>query len=1210
MNQRRFHAWGKRAAAWLLSLGMLCSLTAPTLAAQAPAEQETEGYALTVTPSTAAPSAGDTVTLSAAVTSDGTPVTDLASAGLQLWWWTDVWNDHTDGLNDAVYSNYDDNSGNALSADVTLPSQGSYYIVAELKQGDTSLGKAVTTFNTADTAAEEPAVGYQISVTPSTAAPSAGDTVTLTAAVTSDGTPVTDLASAGLQLWWWTDVWNDHTDGLNDAVYSNYDDNSGNALSADVTLPSQGTYYIVAELKQGDTSLGKAVTTFNTADTAAEEPAVGYQISVTPSTTAPYTGDKVTLTAAVTLDGAAVDLTAQGLDLWFWADAWGEGHSDGLTDCTVHDQTGKVLENTVTLPSLGTYYMAVQLKNGDEELAVTFVTLTTQEDTAIEDAEIDVEKIPGLDKDFIMGWDISSAPSLFASGVTFQDYAGNTLSDLTSFCKFIKDCGITHVRVRIWNDPYDTNGNGYGGGNNDVATAVEIAQACQAAGLKLLVNFHCSDFWADPGKQQAPKAWANHSLDQKKTDVYDFITDALAKIQETGAEIAMVQVGNETNNAFAGESGINYADMCALFSAGSKAVRDTVPTAQVVIHVTNPEKSTMTTWAKRLADNHVDYDVLATSYYPYWHGTFENLKSQLEAVRIQYGKQVLVAETSYAFTLNDTDGHENTVAKGSNDSSTSYPFTPQGQADFLRDLMAVVSRAGGLGVYYWEPAWITVGDTTGLEGDAYNQQVSANKALWEQHGSGWASSYASEYDPKDAGQWYGGSAVDNQAFFYANGAPVDSLHVWQYVRTGAVSNQVSVSEVTALQQSVEANGTYTLPDTVLVKYNKGNVEESVVWNQADIQAIDLSKAGTYVVHGTVTLSLEVTTGDYQGQTTAETTFTLTVKAPNLITNPDVAGVERGDLFTVEGAGVTIPSTEDVLQGTYSLHWYSPSALTASVTANDPITLQPGTYTFQCAAMGESGETITLGILDAAAKTPLFTGEGTKAAGWTTVLEECVTPCVTFTLTEATQILLSIQIDMQDGGWGSVDSLYLYQHQTPAAENSFQDISADSFFYTPVLWAVQQGITYGTSETTFTPSASCTRAQMIAFLWRYAGAPKPTATDMPFTDVHPDSFYYDAVLWATEQGITWGTSATTFGPNEPCSRAQAVTFLYRLAQRPAPGISQTPFTDVGQGSFYSDAVLWAAEQGITCGTSATTFSPDNVCSRAQAVTLLYRCAANH
>lgn len=161
---------------------------------------------------------------------------------------------------------------------------------------------------------------------------------------------------------------------------------------------------------------------------------------------------------------------------------------------------------------------------------------------------------------------------------------------------------------------------------------------------------------------------------------------------------------------------------------------------------------------KNLQDNNVDYDILATSYYPYWHGTLDNLKQQFETVKNTYCKDVMVAETSYAYTLEDSDGHANTVRVGNNDNGadTTEPFTEQGQATAIRNLINTVNEAGGLGVYYWEPAWLTVGNTKGLTGDAYDAQVKENQEKWEKYGSGWASSYANEYDSKDAGN---GTAV-------------------------------------------------------------------------------------------------------------------------------------------------------------------------------------------------------------------------------------------------------------------------------------------------------------------------------------------------------------------------------------------------------------------------------------------------------------------
>ena len=169
--------------------------------------------------------------------------------------------------------------------------------------------------------------------------------------------------------------------------------------------------------------------------------------------------------------------------------------------------------------------------------------------------------------------------------------------------------------------------------------------------------------------------------------------------------------------------------------------------------------------------------------------------------------------------------------------------------------------------------------------------------------------------------------------------------------------------------------------------------------------------------------------------------------------------------------------------------------------------------------------------------------------------------------------------------------------------TFTDVPEGAYYYDAVYWAVENGVTNGTSASTFSPNASCTRAQMVTFLWRAAGSPEPESTVNPFTDVSASAYYYDAVLWAVEQGITNGTSATTFGPDATVTRGQTVTFLWRYDGSTA--VSGTGFDDVAADAYYAGAVAWAAGEGITSGTSATTFSPDNDCTRGQIVTFLYR-----
>jgi arabinogalactan endo-1,4-beta-galactosidase len=234
----------------------------------------------------------------------------------------------------------------------------------------------------------------------------------------------------------------------------------------------------------------------------------------------------------------------------------------------------------------------------------------------------------------------------------------------------------------------------------------------------------------------------------------------------------MVQVGNETNGFMCGEK--KWENIAALMSAGSKAVREVCPDALVVLHFSNPELANRYAgYAYELNRFNVDYDVFASSYYPFWHGSFENLITELDKVTSNYNKKVVIAETSYAYTPDDTDFHGNTVSAQM--AAKDYPLTIQGQADLVRDVIATAAKIENcIGVFYWEGTWIAAG------GKSYEE----NRVLWEKNGSGWASSYVAEYDPDDAGKWYGGCAVDNQAMFDKNGKALESLKVFALVRNG------------------------------------------------------------------------------------------------------------------------------------------------------------------------------------------------------------------------------------------------------------------------------------------------------------------------------------------------------------------------------------------------------------------------------------------
>ena len=380
-----------------------------------------------------------------------------------------------------------------------------------------------------------------------------------------------------------------------------------------------------------------------------------------------------------------------------------------------------------------------------------------------------VKRVENIPDGFIFGMDASCVPSLEAGGVKYYDHEGAE----RDVYAILAENGINYIRVRVWNDPFDENGKGYGGGNCDIDNAVEIGKRATENGMKLLVNFHYSDFWADPAKQMVPKAWLGMSIEEKTDALYNYTKDSLYSLIAADVDVGMVQIGNETNGAMCGES--DWENIASLMSAGSRAVREVCPEALVAVHFTNPERVGSYAYYSESLDKYgVDYDVFASSYYPFWHGTLENLSGELGGVAKKYGKMVMIAETSYAYTPSDTDFYGNTVG-GAGTTIKGYPFSVQGQADLVRDVIAAaVSIENCIGVFYWEGTWIAAG------GNSYEE----NLALWEKHGSGWASSYAAEYDPEDAGKWYGGCAVDNQAFFDKNGKALESLKVFILVREG------------------------------------------------------------------------------------------------------------------------------------------------------------------------------------------------------------------------------------------------------------------------------------------------------------------------------------------------------------------------------------------------------------------------------------------
>lgn len=476
------------------------------------------------------------------------------------------------------------------------------------------------------------------------------------------------------------------------------------------------------------------------------------------------------------------------------------------------------------------------------------VTRTTEEPAEAEEewSDVFVEPVAGISDDFIRGMDASAVLSVEKSGAKYYGYDGKEQDVFET----LAESGVNYIRLRVWNDPYDENGNGYGGGDNDVATAIELGKRATQYGMKVNIDFHYSDFWADPKRQHAPKAWEGMSADEKADALYDFTKESLTQILDAGVDVGMVQVGNEINNGMSGETDVPA--VMGLLSAGSRAVREIADSygkdIQIVLHYTNIEDNEeVDTMAANLKEYGVDYDIFGLSYYPFWDGTNENMQNVAKNIMDRYGKKVVIAETSYCYTEKDGDGFGNSF-DGIEDAVDGYAPTVQSQATMIRDICAAANEVGVLGVFYWEGTWIPVGSAD-----------QDNSALWEKYGSGWASSYSAEYDPDDAGLYYGGCSWDNQAMFDFTGHPLPSLNVFRYLKDGHTV-PLAVDFIPQTTVSCDVGEALTLPETVEVVYNdrSANTQVPVSWDASQAAAIDTQKAGTYTVDGTLSDGTAVT----------------------------------------------------------------------------------------------------------------------------------------------------------------------------------------------------------------------------------------------------------------------------------------------------------------------------------------------------------------
>lgn len=363
---------------------------------------------------------------------------------------------------------------------------------------------------------------------------------------------------------------------------------------------------------------------------------------------------------------------------------------------------------------------------------------------------------------FYKGMDLSTIKEVEGLGGRFYDHG-----EEKDVFEILKSYGMNAVRLRLWNDPYGPDGTPYGAGTNDLPTTLELAKRAKAQGMEVLLCMHYSDFWADPGKQRVPKAWRGMDAEQLTEEVYSFTRETLLAMRRAGAFPDLIQVGNELTNGMLWPQGKllecgNYDNLAKFVSAGIRAVRSLDQEIPIMIHLDNGGNAPMyRDWFDHYLERGEDFQIIGLSYYPFWHGSLEELKNNMNDLAVRYGKELVIAEVSMGFTMADYGVYEKLAQEERKGYATKpelvekleFPMTKKGQADFMKALFAVIDQVPEnkcSGFFYWEPAWIPV------------------------PGSGWANEAALQYIEEKGP---GGNEWANQALFDYEGQSLPALEV-------------------------------------------------------------------------------------------------------------------------------------------------------------------------------------------------------------------------------------------------------------------------------------------------------------------------------------------------------------------------------------------------------------------------------------------------
>ncbi|MFA6625043.1 MAG: glycosyl hydrolase 53 family protein [Bacilli bacterium] len=535
-----------------------------------------------------------------------------------------------------------------------------------------------------------------------------------------------------------------------------------------------------------------------------------------------------------------------------------------------------------------------------------------------------------------MGVDGSMISKIEASGGQYYNKDGKN----QDVFQILKENGVNFFRVRLWNSPENKFGRTYGGGENNIDTDIALAKRAKAVGMNVLLDFHYSDFWADPDDQQLPKAWRSLDKDQIPNAVYEYTKESLQSFKDTGVEIDACQIGNEINNGMCGDYGAidwnntsaSFDYIASILSDGIKGMKEIFPDSYSVIHLANGgNKVEFETYFNALDERNVDYDIIGASYYPNISGGVDDLKTNLDNIATITGKPVMVAEISWGFTDDSvTNITENQYNGDTYEDKGGYLTSEQAQATCMMDVLNILAEVPnnlGLGMFYWEPAWLPVSGAT------------------------WATSYGQSYKytgvDTNATSYADGLATwCNQGLFSYTGKALSSLQVFNLARKG--QNEVEETSTKLRNATIDVTlniaADEKMPTTVPVETNYDAIRDAnVTWDKTEEK--ETETIGTHAVNGKVTLS--------DGTVSSIVANVKTIE--NFVVDPGFENQGETDVVktpwyieSVSPTGEKVAKLDrktDIRSGKTDLNWYH-STKDFSFTVCQDINLNQGTYTLE------------------------------------------------------------------------------------------------------------------------------------------------------------------------------------------------------------------------------------------------------------------------